>query len=572
MKRSILSRWALAPATIGFLICPLGCGDSDTLESPEVVVPAGAEVLAVFDGGLITAAELDTHILSALGDRVRPKDSDVEWVNQQLREVALDRLLIQMRTQGHAPIPDLENRARELRRLVIAGRFLNQKLAHLEPPDEAALKAAYQKNKQRFIRKHQILVRNIFRRRTPDTRVEVLVEELRGVREQLINGASFSELAKRHSDSQSRHFSGTLGWLTREDLPPQLAEVLFSLEVGVPSEPVVAAEGVHLFLVQDEQMAADFPFEDAKHLLTRELTAQARREVIAELVRDMPPPEDVWRADPEEAKALLEGEDPDAIVLRAGEYEVRVRDLPRLSLQSERSDWGRGLDGLMSMLELRERILSHCRDGGCFDEAEIAREIANRQNRLAAALVRQLELEKRIDPEQLRAHYEDHKQRFSRGLLLRVLQLEIEKMEKPDPNEVMARLEALYSRENVEVADLERLAGKFGGNLQDLGWLDFSRLGSVYQGSLGPIMQLLPGKTAPPLLTEDRFRLLLITGRREPEAMPLAEIRASVVRSFLVSHGQELNRQLEEDLLKKSGFRISARAVDEFFRKLSGDI
>lgn len=72
--------------------------------------------------------------------------------------------------------------------------------------------------------------------------------EARDIRQQLLNGASFVELAAQHSnDVTTKDEGGDLGWFTEEELlEPVVAEVAFSQEPGDISEPVATRLGYHI--------------------------------------------------------------------------------------------------------------------------------------------------------------------------------------------------------------------------------------------------------------------------------------------------------------------------------------
>lgn len=83
-------------------------------------------------------------------------------------------------------------------------------------------------------------------------------EELAGdLAQQLKDGASFAELATLYSDDPKRREGGDRGWIERDspDLRADLQEFAFSLDPGVPSEPLKKKEGCYLMLVEEAKTA-----------------------------------------------------------------------------------------------------------------------------------------------------------------------------------------------------------------------------------------------------------------------------------------------------------------------------
>jgi peptidyl-prolyl cis-trans isomerase SurA len=75
--------------------------------------------------------------------------------------------------------------------------------------------------------------------------------EAQDIYRQLLLGANFSEMAIRHSDSQTGLEGGQLGWLKGDQLPTMFYNVVGDLDVGEVSEPVRTVSGFHIVKVND---------------------------------------------------------------------------------------------------------------------------------------------------------------------------------------------------------------------------------------------------------------------------------------------------------------------------------
>ena len=77
---------------------------------------------------------------------------------------------------------------------------------------------------------------------------------LQRLRERIVNGADFSELARANSDdAPSAANGGDLGWVNPGDLVPQFEEQMNALGPGDISEPIRTPFGWHLVLVVDRR-------------------------------------------------------------------------------------------------------------------------------------------------------------------------------------------------------------------------------------------------------------------------------------------------------------------------------
>ncbi|MET0342924.1 MAG: SurA N-terminal domain-containing protein [Polyangiales bacterium] len=98
------------------------------------------------------------------------------------------------------------------------------------------------------------------------------------------------ELTVENFDDMAReHGGGSLGWVSQQDLPQDLAATLIALEPGQISEPVRGPSGVHIFLLKERKEGDTTigSYDQMKQNLFSELLegAMARQEVayLAEL-------------------------------------------------------------------------------------------------------------------------------------------------------------------------------------------------------------------------------------------------------------------------------------------------
>ena len=109
-------------------------------------------------------------------------------------------------------------------------------------------------------------------------RVNELVSEaeaqhkLAGIRDRLVNGGDFAELARLYSQDGSAPKGGDLGWIYPGDTVPEFERAMDGLKAGELSRPVQSPFGWHLIQVQERRV------QDVSEDRQRVLARQALRE------------------------------------------------------------------------------------------------------------------------------------------------------------------------------------------------------------------------------------------------------------------------------------------------------
>jgi len=78
-------------------------------------------------------------------------------------------------------------------------------------------------------------------------------EEVLKLREEILEGKDFADVAAEVSKCPSGSKGGDLGFFSRGMMVPEFDEASFSLEIGELSEPVQTQFGWHLLIVTDKK-------------------------------------------------------------------------------------------------------------------------------------------------------------------------------------------------------------------------------------------------------------------------------------------------------------------------------
>jgi parvulin-like peptidyl-prolyl isomerase len=118
---------------------------------------------------------------------------------------------------------------------------------------------------------------------------QILVEERTTAEQalaQLASGAQFEDVARQLSNGPGAERGGYQGELTRSDLPPAFAEIIFELDPGETSEIVPADYGFHIFRVVERLPAQDLSLAESSPRIEVVLEQASALEAYERLARD----------------------------------------------------------------------------------------------------------------------------------------------------------------------------------------------------------------------------------------------------------------------------------------------
>src|SRR5437867_114921 len=146
---------------------------------------------------------------------------------------------------------------------------VNQIRQNLQISDDQ-LKVQYQKNIQQYQVPNRVHAQHILLMTVGKTDAEV--EEIRKKAEDILNqlkkGAKFEDLAKKYSeDPGTKDKGGDLGWLVQGQTVTEFEKVALSLQKGQTSDLVKTQYGFHIIKVLDKETANTKPFEEVKDSL-----------------------------------------------------------------------------------------------------------------------------------------------------------------------------------------------------------------------------------------------------------------------------------------------------------------
>jgi len=533
--------------------------------------PSDPRILAAYRGGEISTEDLDEAIL-ALPEAARrvPQDEAHERDRSLIEALVVNRLLLaQAASEGVRETPEFLVVNQENREKIVADDYIRRELSRMEGLTEADARAYFDQHRDDFKKPASRMTLHIFRRVNDGGDFESATREMQELRDRILSGESFGSLARSHSDSESAERDGELGWITEANAPPELAGVVFGLEPGVPSEPVLTAEGVHLFMVTGASAAHNYTFDEVESRIAMILSSRDRQAFVEQTVADLPIPEPYFVTEIEEMEYLLDGGDPKAEVFRIGESSLSVG---RFRHHVDRAIAAPGAtpapdlpETLLTALVNRARIYEYCRSQGLFEQPELQAKLERATDDDTVAYMRERALldEAKLDSAAIEAYFEVNRRRFSSPL---ILDAEVLVVPIPDhgSNEIMNRL----SRLDLDPSGdrLEAAASEMGGEVGRVEAVTLVQLRRWNQNVARIVSALEVGHCSGPVRVGNSVVVVELRRRSEPEPQPFATVADEVIRSYLNDHRREVYERWSGRLLEGAGFRIFEEWLEAFWR------
>lgn len=407
--------------------------------------------------------------------------------------------------------------------------------------------------------------------------IEVAEEsEIRDVAAQLQAGASFSELAKKHSIHQSKSHGGEI-ILLRDKLMPELASHLSQLKKGEVSSPISAKERFFLVKVFADGEPRVDPFARIKDDLIVAMKKKRQKEredaYLAELRskaavvvnRELLAGLSMTPSDEQREKWLSDGRDLASV---NGET-IAVKDFAQALPVDEK----KLLAGdKKSTLKSAEEVLDSLIDFKVVNHEALRRKYAEKGElkgeveRYRMYLLKNLFMKKvivpRIAPDEskLKAYYEANRLEFSRPTLYHYQQILLKTRE--DADNVVESLK--YGTDFWWLAK-SRLGEDDDFKKIDPGWLTRDRMPAPYRDVVSTLKQ---GEVSGVIETDNGFAVVRLIGRQDEDLAPYDLVQDEVRKSFTEKEFQRLLAQYLQDLRKNADISIDSDAVRAFEKRM----
>lgn len=185
---------------------------------------------------------------------------------------------------------DLNEWKEDLRAQLLTAKLVEEKTANVAEPTLTEIKSFYEENIDSFRVPENVTASHIliaFDENETDETKATKKADIEAIRQQLLSGVPFEDLASERSDCPSSARGGNLGTFGRGQMVPEFEEAAFNMDVGSISDVVETQFGYHIIKLTDHQEAGMSPLAEVTEQLKMYLTNQKKQEALVAYIDEL---------------------------------------------------------------------------------------------------------------------------------------------------------------------------------------------------------------------------------------------------------------------------------------------
>jgi peptidyl-prolyl cis-trans isomerase C len=226
---------------------------------------------------------VDHQLLYQESQKLTIKNVD-EKVNQKLKKMKR-KYQTDERFENHLKRNNqtIEGLKSSIREGIYVEEYLKQQgIVDPEIPDEN-IREFYEGNPNNYARKESIEVSHILLKVDENggaKEKEKAFKKAEEIRKEILAGADFAEMAKKHSECNSASGGGSLRYINKGYMPEEFDKVAFNLEKGKVSDVVETKFGYHIILVSDKIPEGITPYDEVKDFIKKFLQEDESKKLL----------------------------------------------------------------------------------------------------------------------------------------------------------------------------------------------------------------------------------------------------------------------------------------------------
>lgn len=572
MRCFFLMCWTAVILALG-----LGC-TSDRTPS----VSDDPDVVAAYQGGVVRRSEFDSFEYRELEEDPQVAvDDDRDWRAVNITEIVLHKIL-----EGESPEDGPDPMRQSAIEKAVAGVMqaaMTQELGWNQlTATMKEVREQYDSHPEQYYDPEKLRLQHIYLRAEaadmPETEREEVRQKLEGIRQEILAGADFVEMARQHSQSASARAGGWMTLKADGDVFPAFAQAAWALEAQEVSEVIDTPTGFQLAKMIDRIPVIDREFEDVIEFARRRVLRSKLDAAKEEFIREAGP-----RYGLEQHYERLS--DPfipeDEVLITVGEKSYRFRDLTselteHYMVQLYNAYFPK-VYKYLDEVTLNRVLVLEAERLGLSEREEVAAQIdtAVREVRYKRALYRRLQRKVSELPEaEIREYFQQNEKRYQ---TLRTTDLDVILL-KPETEEnlwqTLKRGEDMVRRIRAgeDFADLARAHSSHysaanGGRMERLTNHGIARWVQPRVGFQAGINELAEGEVMDAVVAEcydpDRLRyfhvgviIVRLVKSYPPEQQPFETVKEMARGSYMRRHFQRLETEVRQKILESIDLKI----------------
>lgn len=171
----------------------------------------------------------------------------------------------------------------QIERKLAIDKLLQAEVADNIEVSDVEIRTYYDDNPDQFQEPEQVKASHILIKvdaEADEARKKEARSQIEKIREDIVEGKDFAEMAKLHSEGPSKERGGDLGYFPRGAMVKPFEEAAFELKVDEVSEVVQTPFGYHIIKVYDRKPSRQVGFEEAQSKIGNRLRQEKMRSEI----------------------------------------------------------------------------------------------------------------------------------------------------------------------------------------------------------------------------------------------------------------------------------------------------
>ncbi|MCS7242795.1 MAG: peptidyl-prolyl cis-trans isomerase [Candidatus Caldatribacterium sp.] len=253
---------------LALVVCVVTAAEDVASPTPEVQ-NAERKIVAEVNGEPIYLEDLE-RVWNNLPEAYRTQfpGGIKDLLEQFIRQVLL---LQEARKAGLESDPEILRQIEEVKKQILIREIIKREIIDKVQVSEEEIQKEYNANPTQYTEPEQVKARHIMV--SSREKAEAILAELQA-------GRPFEEVAREKSESPDALSGGSMGYIKRGDLDPELEKVLFELAPGNYSDIVEINDGFHIFFVEEHIKPRLKELSEVKEEIIARLTPQKQQEAF----------------------------------------------------------------------------------------------------------------------------------------------------------------------------------------------------------------------------------------------------------------------------------------------------